>query len=87
MATIFFALADPDQIRSFSGGSTLIPAGFPNEAILYLVRPSASDTLCRLQETFPDGAVSTFLDDVISFTVPPSVSHTTDLLTPRRPLG
>jgi 4-amino-4-deoxy-L-arabinose transferase-like glycosyltransferase len=52
MATIYFALADPDSLRSFNGQSGIIPAGIPDQSVLYLLRPDASETLTNLGEFF-----------------------------------
>lgn len=70
MATIFFALANPEAIRSFSGSGSLLPVGFPDEPALYLVRPSASETLNRLQAAFPAGETGDSLTEAIPFHVP-----------------
>jgi len=74
MATIYFALNDPDRLQSFAGLPGLIPAGKPGQPALYLVRPdessSAVDLLAELSAYFPDGQVSQVADDLITFRVP-----------------
>jgi 4-amino-4-deoxy-L-arabinose transferase-like glycosyltransferase len=59
MATIFFALADPDRLRSFNGQEGMVPAGIPGQPIFYLVRPNASQTLANLIDYFGEGAAIT----------------------------
>ena len=70
MATIYFALADPDRLRSFNGREGLIPAGIPGYPVLYLVRPTETITLENLQAYFPHGETGTARDNVIPFVVP-----------------
>ncbi|WP_420644325.1 ArnT family glycosyltransferase [Candidatus Leptofilum sp.] len=70
MATIFFALAEPDDIRSFSGTGELLPLGFTGEPVVYLVRPSTPETMDRLQTAFPAGEAGEPLTDVTPFFVP-----------------
>lgn len=55
MATIFFALADPQRLHSFNGEDGLVAAGITGHPSLYLVRPDAVRTAELLQERFPDG--------------------------------
>lgn len=57
MATIYFALADPERLRSYDGAAGLIPAGRPGEPALYLLRPEATESLAHLVSFFPDGQV------------------------------
>lgn len=52
MATIYFALTDPDRIRSYNGQEGLVPAGVPGWPSLYLVRPEAGEALANLQDYF-----------------------------------
>lgn len=54
MATIYFAIGDPDGFRSFSGGGTLFPAGVPGQPALHVLRPSEQGTLSNLTTYFPD---------------------------------
>lgn len=70
MATIYFALADPDRLRSFDGQDGLIPAGVPGRPTVYLVRPSAEDTFANLQDYFPTGAVGEAGEGFVPFHVP-----------------
>jgi 4-amino-4-deoxy-L-arabinose transferase-like glycosyltransferase len=55
MATVFFALADPDRLRSFNGRDGIVPAGIPGQPILYLVRPNASDAWANIKDYFGEG--------------------------------
>ncbi|MBP6015918.1 MAG: glycosyltransferase family 39 protein [Candidatus Promineofilum sp.] len=70
MATIYFALADPNGIRSFNGEEGLIPAGIPEQPAVYLVRPAAETTLSSLQSYFPDGEIRRSEDNFVAFHVP-----------------
>ncbi|WP_420631974.1 hypothetical protein [Candidatus Leptofilum sp.] len=87
MATIFFALANPDGIRSFSGTGELLPLGFADEPILYLVRPSTPETLARLQTAFPQGEVGELLDDAIPYFVPAAAPRLSGLQTSEAVFG
>ncbi len=78
MATIFFALADPDRFRSFSGSGTLLPLGFPAEPVVYLIRPSVPETLNRLQATFPAGVVGEPLAGAVPFHLPAAAERLDD---------
>lgn len=69
MATIYFALADPDRIRSFNGQEGLVPAGIPGDPALYLVRPSETVTLDNLQAYFPSGQTGFPRNGVVPFHV------------------
>ena len=70
MATIYFALADPERLRSYSGGQGLIPAGNEGQTAVYLLHPSASQALIDLQAFFPDGYVAETRPNFIAFHVP-----------------
>jgi 4-amino-4-deoxy-L-arabinose transferase-like glycosyltransferase len=59
MATIYYALADPDRLRSFNGQDGLIPAGVLGFPSLYLVRPQAEETLANLRDYFAGSTVET----------------------------
>ena len=56
LATIIFALENPDQLRNYNGGQGLIPAGIPGTASLYLIRPDDEASLEALQSYFPQGS-------------------------------
>lgn len=70
MATIYFALGDPDRLRSFNGEAGLIVAGIPGRPALYLVRPAAQSTLAGLQAYFPEGETGAAGEGFIPFSVP-----------------
>ena len=70
MATIYFALADPDGIRSFNGDDGLIPAGIPGQPAVYLVRPAAEAVLSNLQAYFSSGEMRPSEDNFVAFHVP-----------------
>lgn len=75
MATIYFALADPDGIRSFAGTGALIPAGRPDAAALYLVRPEIGNSWQRLTRFFADYEIDQSRDDFWALHVPESSSQ------------
>jgi len=70
MATIYFALGDPDRLRSFNGQDGLIPAGVPGRPAVYLVRPAAEETWANLQAFFPTGTRGEAGEEFVSFHVP-----------------
>lgn len=70
MATIYFALGDPDRLRSFNGEAGLIVVGIPGRPALYLIRPTAVSTLAGLQAYFPEGTTGAPGDDFIPFELP-----------------
>ncbi len=57
MATIYFAVGDPDRLRSFSGGGTLFPSGVAERPALHLIRPSEQAALANLTVAFPNGEI------------------------------
>ena len=70
MATIYFALADPERLRSYSGGQGLIPAGDKGLPLVYLLNPAATPALADLQTFFPGGYVAEARPNFIAFHVP-----------------
>ncbi|MAT96467.1 MAG: hypothetical protein CL608_04930 [Anaerolineaceae bacterium] len=72
MATIYFALADPDGISSFSGASTLVPAGQPEAAALYLVRTENEASWQQLTNFFTEYETDQSRDDFWALHVPES---------------
>ena len=70
MATIYFALADPERLRSYSGGQGLIPAGDEGKTAVYLLHPAATQALAELQAFFPTGFVAETRPNFIAFHVP-----------------
>ncbi len=75
MATIYFALADPDGIRSYSGTGELVPSGQPDAAALYFVRPVASATWQQLTDFYTDYTIDQSRDDFWILEVPQSGSQ------------
>lgn len=75
MATIYFALADPERLRSYTGGEGAIPLGQPDAPRLYLVRPNHETSLARLQAYFPTGVLGEQQDNFIPFYVPATAPH------------
>lgn len=70
MATLYFALGHPDQLRSFNGQEGLIPAGIPDRPAVYFIRPEAEDTLANLRAYFPEGELGEPGDHFLPFSVP-----------------
>lgn len=71
MATIYFALnGDTARLADFYGPGGVVPAGLPNQPILYYVRPADTTTLARLQDFFPTGQAEAAQFGVIPFRVP-----------------
>ncbi len=70
MATIYFALADPERLRSYSGGQGLVPAGDEGKTAVYLLRPTATQALADLQTFFPTGFVAETRPNFLAFHVP-----------------
>lgn len=75
MATIYFALADPDGIRSYSGTGALVPTGAPGSDSLYLVRPDSSFAWQQLTAFFDDYEVDQSRTDYWVLRVPDSASQ------------
>ncbi|MDX1413813.1 MAG: hypothetical protein R3293_06455 [Candidatus Promineifilaceae bacterium] len=59
LATILFALGDPDRLRNYDGSGSLVPTGRSANAALYLVRNSESkaETLNQLDLMIPSGTI------------------------------
>jgi 4-amino-4-deoxy-L-arabinose transferase-like glycosyltransferase len=70
MATIYFALADPTRLRSYSGGQGLVPLGDEGKTAVFLLHPSATQALAELQAAFPDGYVAETRPNFLAFHVP-----------------
>ncbi|MBP6470931.1 MAG: glycosyltransferase family 39 protein [Chloroflexi bacterium] len=75
MATIYFAMADPERLRSYSGGSGLIPAGLPGASALYLVRPTDAASWQALTDFYPDYQADQTRPDFWSLLAPDSVAQ------------
>ena len=70
LATIYFALEDPNRLRNYSGEKSLIPAGIPGIPSLYLVRPSERESLNKLQSYFSAGSIRDGGEAFIPFFTP-----------------
>ncbi len=77
MATIYFALADPDRLRSYTGEAGLVPAGQPDRPALYLVRPDDAVSLQKLSSFFPVGILGEAQENFFPFQVPTSAPRIT----------
>lgn len=80
MATIYFALADPDRIRSFNGLDGIIPAGVPGRPSTYYIRPKEAATVTNLKAYFPDGRLEENESGFLSFYVPAGAERITTAL-------
>lgn len=79
MATIYFALADPERMRSYSGAAGAIPAGVADQPSLYFVRPDDGASLHNLQTYFPDGVTQPEQNGFIPFAVSAETPRTSGL--------
>ena len=79
MATIYFALADPARMRSYSGAAGAIPAGVAGQPSLYFVRPEDETSLHNLQTYFPDGLTQPQQNGFIPFALPAAAPRTPGL--------
>ncbi|MBK8987636.1 MAG: phospholipid carrier-dependent glycosyltransferase [Chloroflexi bacterium] len=70
MATIYFALADPERLRSYAGGQGLVPMGEEGQTAVYLLRPTAQQALAELQAIFPTGYIAAQYPNFIAFHLP-----------------
>jgi len=69
MATIYFALADPERIGSYTDTGNLIAAGIADKPSLYLLRPDDQAAITHLTRFFPDGVMSDEQDGFLPFHV------------------
>jgi len=82
LATILFALEDPDRLRNYDGTGSLIPAGRLGTELLYLVRQSDIANLEQLRSIFPDGVQGKAGEGFAPFYIPadsprnPTENHT-----------
>ena len=73
LATIYFALENPDRLRNYSGSGGVIPAGVPGQPMVYLLRHEETAVLQTLQSTFPEGRLAeTPNANFMAFSVPVS---------------
>ncbi|MCZ7668390.1 MAG: hypothetical protein M5U34_14960 [Chloroflexi bacterium] len=87
MATIYFALADPARLRSYSGAAGALPVGQPGQPSLYFVRPDDAASLQHLQAYFPDGVMGVAQSGFIPFAVSAETPRTEGLTAVNTPLG
>lgn len=73
LATILFALQDPDRLRNYNGADGLIPAGQEGVSSLYLLGASDTASMDALQRYFPEGSSSTVNAAYLAFAVPADV--------------
>ena len=69
LATIYFALGDPERLRNYNGGPDLLPAGAPGLETLYLLRSTELAAAQAIQAYFPE-AVSEAGDGFTAYKVP-----------------
>jgi len=69
MATIYFALAAPERIGSYTDTGNLIAAGIADKPSLYLLRPDDQAAITHLTRFFPDGVMSDEQDGFLPFHV------------------
>jgi hypothetical protein len=65
MATIYFALADPDRLRSFQSPAGALPLGRPGRQALYLLRSDDPARAALLAERRPEAQVEAEVAGVI----------------------
>ncbi len=72
LATIMFALRNPDRLRNYDGSGDLVPAGRMGTETLYLIRQNEDDTavLNHLNLLFPSGEQRRVEEGYIAFFVP-----------------
>jgi hypothetical protein len=70
MATIFFAVGDPQRIRSYDGSMGLVPAGEPGVPAVYLVRPEATAHQGYLRRFFSNDIEQTEGENFVALAVP-----------------
>lgn len=75
MATIYFALANPAGLQSYSGTGELVPLGLPGETAVYLVRPANEANWQRLTSLFPQAEIDQSRPDAWMMTMPDSAAQ------------
>ena len=84
LATIYFALGDPDRLRNYNGSADLLPAGTPGLESLYLLRSDDQEAVEALLTYFPQAAKETAIGNFVPYRVPagavrPDPQHETDI--------
>ncbi len=75
MATIYFALANPEGLQSYSGTGALVPVGRPGETAVYLVRPANEANWQRLTSLFSQFEIDQSRPDAWVMVVPDSAAQ------------
>ncbi len=70
LATLYFAVSDPERVRNFAGEQGAVPAGIVGRPSLYLIRPSDSTTLQNIQNRFPEGELGMGTETYLPYFVP-----------------
>jgi hypothetical protein len=79
MATIYFAVGDPERIRSYDGSMGLVPAGEPGVPAVYLVRLEATTHQAHLNQFFSNEIVQTEEENFLALAVPAAASRLTEV--------
>lgn len=69
LATIYFALADPQRLRNYNGSAELLPAGTPGLETLYLLRSGDDESEEALLSYFPQAIIEEPGDSFIPYHV------------------
>ena len=70
LATIYFALGDPDRLRNYNGTADLLPAGTPGVESLYLLRSDDREGVEALLNYYPQASAETAIADFVPYRVP-----------------
>ncbi|MFN2136666.1 MAG: hypothetical protein ACK2UK_11970 [Candidatus Promineifilaceae bacterium] len=70
LATIYFALGDPDRLQNYNATPDLLPAGTPGRATIYLLRQGQEEALDALRAAFPDAELEKTAEGVQVLHVP-----------------
>ena len=78
MATIFFAYGhDREKVRSYQGGSSLLPLGRPDKPIHYIVRPNHTAALEQLAAFYGEAYSAEVTADSVRVTIPAQLNRLT----------
>jgi 4-amino-4-deoxy-L-arabinose transferase-like glycosyltransferase len=78
MATIYFALADPARLHSYTGAAGAVPAGRPDAPALYFIRPQDKRSQANLSYFFPGGEMRPPAANFIPFYLPATAPRIPD---------
>jgi len=70
LATIYFALGDPERLRNYNGGPDLLPAGTPGLDTLYLLRSGELEAAQAIENYFPEAIGEVGGDSITAYRVP-----------------